>query len=79
MSEGRDHHIGPFIGDFLAERGITVSLEAIRLWCIKFGAKYARRLKRKHRGCGDTLFIDEVFLQTKRDGAAATCFLKRLL
>jgi putative transposase len=29
--------------------------------CIKFGAKYALRLKRKHRGYGDTFFIDEVF------------------
>lgn len=37
-----------------AERGITVSHESIRLWCIKFGAKYAERLKRKQRGFGDT-------------------------
>ena len=48
------------IEDLLAERGITVSREAIRLWCIKFGALYARRLKRKHQGYGDTFFIDEV-------------------
>lgn len=33
----------------LAELGITVSREAIRLWCLKFGALYARRLKRKQR------------------------------
>jgi putative transposase len=49
------------IEDLLAQRGITVSREAIRLWCIKFGGLYARRLKRKHRGYGDTFFIDEVF------------------
>ena len=49
------------IEDLLAERGITVSREAIRLWCIKFGAIYTRRLKRKHRGYGDTFYIDEVF------------------
>jgi putative transposase len=91
------------VEDLLAERGITVSREAIRLWCIKFGALYARRLKRKHRGYGDTFFIDEVFvkisgkqhylwravdqdgevvdvyLQAKRDGAAAKRFFKRLL
>ena len=91
------------IEDLLAERGITVSYEAVRLWCIKFGAKYARRLRRKHRGFGDTFFIDEVFvringkqhylwravdqdgevvdvfLQAKRDGAAANRFFKRLL
>jgi putative transposase len=87
----------------LAERGITVSRESIRLWCIKFGALYARRLKRKHRGYGDTFFIDEVFvkingkqhylwqtvdqngevvdvyLQARRDGAAAKRFFRRLL
>jgi putative transposase len=51
------------IEDLLAERGITVSYESIRLWCIKFGAKYARRLKRKHRGFGDTFYIDEVFVK----------------
>ena len=34
--------------DLLAERGVTVSREAIRLWNIKFGAIYTRRLKRKH-------------------------------
>ena len=51
------------IEDLLAERGITVSREAIRLWSIKFGGLYARRLKRKHRGYGDTFYIDEVFVK----------------
>ncbi|MDB4261735.1 IS6 family transposase [bacterium] len=101
------------IEDLLAQRGITVSREAIRLWCIKFGAIYTRRLKRKHRGFGDTFYIDEVFavttrpacrtiqingkqhylwravdqdgevvdvfLQARRDAAAAKSFFKRLL
>ena len=51
------------IEDLLAERGITVSREAIRLWCINFGAIYSRRLKRRHGGYGDTFFIDEVFVK----------------
>ena len=51
------------IEDLLTERGITVTYESIRLWCIKFGPKYARRLRRKHRGYGDTFFIDEVFVK----------------
>jgi len=51
------------IEDLLAERGITVSYETIRLWCIKFGALYSRRLKRRHQGYGDTFFIDEVFVK----------------
>jgi putative transposase len=91
------------IEDLLAERGITVSHESIRLWCIKFGATYSRRLKRQHQGYGDTFYIDEVFvkingelnylwravdqdgevvdvfLQARRDGAAAKRFFKRLL
>ena len=35
-----------YIEDLLAQRGIIVSYDSIRLWCIKFGQKYARRLKR---------------------------------
>ena len=51
------------IEDLLAQRGITVSYEAVRLWCNKFGSKYAQRLRRKHQGYGDTFFIDEVFVK----------------
>ena len=51
------------IEDLLAERGILVSYESVRLWCNKFGCKYARRLKKKHQGYGDTFFIDEVFVK----------------
>ena len=51
------------IEDLLAERGITVSYEAIRMWCAKFGRIYADRLKRKHRGFGDTFYLDEVFIK----------------
>src|SRR5579864_8623667 len=34
------------VEDLLAERGIIVSYETIRLWCQKFGPDYARKLKR---------------------------------
>ena len=51
------------IEDLLAQRGIIVSYESIRLWCIKFGRRYARRLKRRHQGYGDTFYIDEVFVK----------------
>jgi len=51
------------IEDLLAERGINVTYESIRLWCNRFGPKYAARLKKKHRGYGDTFFIDEVFIK----------------
>jgi putative transposase len=53
----------------LAERGISISYESIRLRRNKFGPKYTQRLRRKHQGYGDTFFIDEVFvkIQGKRD------------
>lgn len=51
------------IEGLLAERGISVSREAIRSWCIRLGAIYTRRLKRRHRGYGDTFYIDEVFVK----------------
>ena len=51
------------IEDLLAERGIEVSYESIRLWCNKFGPKYVKRLKRRHQGFGDTFFIDEIFVE----------------
>ena len=51
------------IEDLMAERGIRISYESIRLWCIKFGPQYARRLRRRCNGYGDTFFIDEVFVK----------------
>jgi len=51
------------IEDLLSKRGMTLSDETIRLWCIKFRPKYSRRLKRKHRGFGDTFPIAEVFVK----------------
>ena len=50
------------VEDLLAQRGITVSYEAIRFWCIKFGPEYARSLKRRQGRLGDTWYLDEVFV-----------------
>jgi hypothetical protein len=50
------------VEDLLAERGITVSHEAIRQWCGKFGSQYARRLKRRQGRLGDTWHLDELFV-----------------
>lgn len=51
------------IEDLGGHRGIDVSRESIRLWCNKFGPRYARRLRRTLRGYGDTFVLDEVFLK----------------
>jgi len=50
------------VEDLLAQRGITVSYEAIRLWRLKFGPEYARALKRRRGRLGDTWHLDEVFV-----------------
>jgi putative transposase len=55
------------IEDLLAERGITVSYESIRLWRIKFGTLYSKRLNRKDRGFGDTFYVDEIFVKINRE------------
>lgn len=76
------------IEDLLAQRGITVSYESIRLWCNKFGSKYAQRLRRKHQGYGDTFYIDEVFVRIRgkqhylwravdQDGEVVDVFLQK--
>jgi len=78
------------IEDLLAERGIIVSYETIRLWCNRFGPKYVSRLKRKHQGYGDTFFIDEVFVKidgkqrylwraVDQDGEVVDVFLQKRL
>jgi putative transposase len=51
------------VEDLLAERNISISYEAIRLWVNKFGPKFARRLKGRHPGFGDTYFLGEVFVK----------------
>ena len=76
------------IEDLLAQRAIEVSYDAIRLWCNKFGPKYAQRLMRKHQGYGDTFFIDEVFVKIQgvrhylwravdQDGEVVDVFLQK--
>ena len=48
------------IEDLLAERGIIVSYEAIRLWCAKFGPDYANSLRKRKGRLGDTWYLDEM-------------------
>jgi putative transposase len=47
----------------LAERGITVTHESIRRWCLKFGPGYAAKLRRRRPRPGDTWHLDEVFIR----------------
>jgi putative transposase len=50
------------VQELLFERGIDVTYEAIRQWCLKFGQDYANRLRRRRPRPGDKSHLDEVFL-----------------
>ena len=50
------------VEELLAKRGVIVSYETIRRWCLRFGPRIARNLRKQRSKCGDTWFIDEVFV-----------------
>jgi putative transposase len=50
------------VEDLLAERGVIVSREAIRLWVNRFGAQFARCIRRDRPGAADKWHIDEVVI-----------------
>jgi len=47
----------------LAERGVVVSYESVRRWCLKFGPSFADKMRRRRPRPGDTWHLDEVFLR----------------
>ena len=51
------------VEDLLAQRGIVVSYESVRRWCLKFGPGYRRGLKRREGRLGDIWHVDEVFIR----------------
>jgi putative transposase len=46
----------------LAEQGVAVSHNSIRRWCLRFGAAYAAKLRRRLPRTGYTWHMDEVYL-----------------
>jgi putative transposase len=50
------------IEEIMAERGIQLTYETVRKWCLKFGQRYANALRRHHPQPGDKWHLDEVFL-----------------
>ena len=49
------------VEEMMFARGIVVTHEAIRQWCLKFGQDYANQLKRRRAQPGDKWHLDEVF------------------
>jgi len=50
------------VEELLFERGVVLSYETVRRWCLKFGGEYAKRLKRRRAQPGDKWHLDEVLL-----------------
>ena len=50
------------VEDLLAERGIDVRYETVRLWVLKFGQAYARRIRKRRPSAFAQWHLDEVFV-----------------
>ncbi len=50
------------VEDLLAQRGIIVSHETVRLWVAKFGRQYAQSIRRDRPQVGDKWHLDEVVI-----------------
>jgi putative transposase len=50
------------VEELLAQRGIIVTYETVRQWCLKFGQTYANERRHRHPCCGDKWHLDEVVL-----------------
>jgi len=51
------------VEEMMAVRGLTLTYETIRHWCLKFGQTYANGLRRRSARPGDRWHLDEVFLR----------------
>ncbi len=51
------------VEEMLAMRGVSLSYETVREWCLKFGQTYANGLRHKSSRPGDRWHLDEVFLK----------------
>src|SRR5215510_14428588 len=50
------------VEELVAERGVNVSDEAVRQWCLKFGSSFTKELRHRQGRPGDTWYLDEVFV-----------------
>src|SRR5437868_7225617 len=51
------------VQEMMLARGVTVSHETIRQWCVKFGQTYAKGLRRRRPRPSDKWHLDEVFIK----------------
>ena len=49
------------VEELMFERGVGLTYETVRTWCLKFGQSYADKLKRRSSQPGDKWHLYEVF------------------
>ena len=53
------------VEEIMAMRGVALTYEAIREWCLKFGQTYANELSRRRPRPGDKWHLDEMFIKIR--------------
>ncbi len=61
------------VDELLAERGVIVSYQAVRLWSLKFGQTFAKKLRHPRGRPGDIWHLDKLFIQIRGE----RCYLWR--
>ena len=56
------------VEELMAQRGVVVTYETIRIWAEKFGRAYAKRLRYRAGSAGDQRFLDEMFVKMNGKG-----------
>jgi len=51
------------VEELMLQRGVIISYETVRRWCVKFGQAYAAGLRRRRPQPGDKWHLDEVFVK----------------
>ena len=51
------------VKELIAERGVLVSYEAVRQWCLKFGSTFFKKLRHRHGRPYDIWHLNEVFIR----------------
>ncbi len=51
------------VEEMMRMRGVTLTYETVRDWCLKFGQTYANGLRRRRPRPGDRWHLDEMFIK----------------
>ena len=53
------------VEEILLSRGVDVTYESVRQWCLRFGQEYAKQIRAREGRPGDIWHLDEVCIRIK--------------